>query len=234
MRRISAQRVNDLLEETRSELERLNDEYSLAVKPTNSARVHESDLSIQKTTAEFKYELVQQAAVIKRGIPDNVAELREQLLKLRDKTESKRISIRTLETTEQRIVELAEELQEICAHPVVIYFEGYRGSRSYDYEDKRPSQRTCIICGIRDNSYGEDMSKDYTRRHQNEPDYKILTTIDDRAVIRFYDVRDVFGDDEKNDERRYHVIRTSGIWQPLKDMLPRLIDSRVHEMLRSS
>lgn len=78
------------------------------------------------------------AQILNKDIPENVAQLREELIKKMEQVKRKDITIAKAEKLRVEIEELKSALQKSCSHPFVYNKQGFEGSASYDFEDKDP------------------------------------------------------------------------------------------------
>lgn len=97
--------------------------------------------------ALHRLERLRELAFFEKGIPKDIALLRQELLAKQKELENEDSKAKEKKLQEE-IHNLAGRLQENCRHPWVIYREGYRGSQYKDYDDSYPEKRFCPICGL--------------------------------------------------------------------------------------
>jgi hypothetical protein len=99
---------------------------------------------------ERKLEAIKKARTVLKGISGNHANLRKRLLKMIARSKNDNITIANKRKLETEVEDLKAQLKKECNHPFVYHKNGYQGSPSQDYENGYPSERYCIVCGLKE------------------------------------------------------------------------------------
>lgn len=91
---------------------------------------------------------LEEVFVVEIGLLKDVAQLREEVVALREKSERKDITVGKKERILDKGHKLYKRLQSICPYNFVLSYDGYKGSYSMDFDDARHGQRICVICGF--------------------------------------------------------------------------------------
>jgi len=83
-----------------------------------------------------------------------ITDIRDRIMRLQEQEGSEEVTIKEHKRVKEEKNILAQQLQSVCAHPILIGFRGYEGSRSYDYDDQYCGRRMCVVCGIGDRDLG--------------------------------------------------------------------------------
>ena len=129
---------------------------------------------------ERKLRSLDEAALLVRGIPPTVSQLRDSVFALRDAAAREDITVAQAREAKTKLSETEKLLVQTCAHPFVLEQDGYTGSSSMDNDDSYPAQRGCIVC----NAY--EVEIDYAQRRT----FEILKDLKDRYVLRLTAKRD--------------------------------------------
>lgn len=123
-------------------------EAAIIADSQSKKRKLEADLR----TAQHVFSALSELQVIEAGLPKDVLALRRRISAQIRQSESKNITVAKRELLDAKIREGRAQLQKLCRHPLVFSYDGYGGSRSYDYDDARYGSRVCAICSLSEKS----------------------------------------------------------------------------------
>jgi hypothetical protein len=161
----------------------------------------------------FKLNLLKDYAVLMKGVPKEVQELRTHILKLQVDLPREDITILYKKNLDADIKRLKVELIKQCKHSFLVYYDSYAGSYSDDYNDAHHGKRMCVVCSF----------SEYSKGTRGDDVFPSLNDSLDRLVIR----NDGFAD------RPQPTRKPLNIWRPLEDVLKIYIDKRVYEILKT-
>lgn len=74
-------------------------------------------------------------------------------------SQSEQITVAEQRRLEQEIRQDLGALQQLCTHPFAFSYDGYGGSRSWDYDDAYHGHRVCTLCNRRETSISTSEDK---------------------------------------------------------------------------
>lgn len=127
-------------------------------------------LESQISDLRNQWKVLQQQIIICDGIPQEIADLREEIMRIRKTVLRKDILIKTKENLEKELVSLYVKIQKGCAHPFVMQIRApYQGSSTYDYENQHPGCCVCVACGYQEESISSNEDTYPTFSKENAP-----------------------------------------------------------------
>lgn len=120
----------------------------------------------------LKLNRLHELSIILSGVSEDVLSIRKEIFAQRALAQSEDISVKQAREARQQAQDLHRTLKAKCTHSLVIYTPKYEGSSSYDYDDQRPEQRRCLICGL----------------NESGPSFKALTESEERLLRYVYHI----------------------------------------------
>jgi hypothetical protein len=129
-----------------------------------------------KRRAASRAHLLLRALLLKKGIPTETAELRQQILDAMQEVKRDDITIARQRELQSLIKSLREKLMQICKHPFVTGHVGYRG---YSEDDASYNgKRFCLVCKFAETAKWRSPSVGDSR----EEIYEVLTETPERFI----------------------------------------------------
>lgn len=174
----------------------------------------EKILSSAISNWELYVGILHNAFLVSRGLPDDIALIRNNLIGYMQESKRKDILISRKEGLELEIKARKKGLQELCKHQFVI---GRVGHDSYDNGETSWvfGYRLCVVCGFGENAMGGGRSNLPSWREGGD----IFPTLNEDASR----VIDKHGLNSRN---------PFYIWQPLEEVLKHFVDKRVYEIIK--
>lgn len=181
MLNLSTVEFNGMLSESNKKIKRLKSELSILNLSIEQLSRKKKETKEDLEAQEDKSEAIQKALILVRGVSLEISHLRNQLLRKKERAGREDITIAENKNLSTEIETLTTELQKVCSHPFVYDEPGYEGSHSYDYENRCPGVRYCIVCGFSEETYQsrEDGHLGLERKYL----FKNLTQ-DDKRIIQ--------------------------------------------------
>lgn len=165
----------------------------------------------KKQTAARKKQLLQEALLIHNGVPQEVGDLRQQILEMKQEAERTDITVARQKELYTLINFNTVALQRTCTHQFVLSKSGYKEYETYD-QSWVYGYRKCLVCGF----------------------VEYATSVDSQAVTHDLEKWTILDKNEKRIMAYPHdkQFDSFNIWRPLNEILKMLVDSRVTEMLK--
>ena len=148
MLNLTAEELDKMLIESNERTGSLRSELATVVSEIGQLNQKKNRTEQKITTQEKKLEAIRKALILVQGATAKVSRERSRLLRRMERAGREDITVAESKSLGTEIEGLKVELHKICTHPVVYCEQGYSGSRSQDYEDKRPEHRYCVVCGF--------------------------------------------------------------------------------------
>lgn len=181
------------------------------------ARIGSEERNLRSAVRDqgFQAKILYNALLVSRGLPDDIALIRNNLIGCMQESKRKDILISRKEKLELEIKARKKGLQEICEHPFVV------GRVSFELYDNGETSwvlgyRLCVVCGFGETATGS--SRTNVPSWSDSEDIFPTLNEDARRVI------DKHGLNSRN---------PLDIWQPLEEVLKHFVDKRVYEIIKA-
>ncbi len=180
MLNFTAKEFAKMLAESDNKIEGLKSELTTVGIEIEQLNRKQDGIKKDLKNQENKSEAIRRALILVQGVSSKISQMRNKLLKTMERAGREDITIDESKNLRTEVGTLQAQLQKACAHPFVYDEPGYEGSLSYDFEDRHPGVRYCVVCGFSEEIY-------QTREvgalgFQREYLFKILTP-DDKRII---------------------------------------------------